>query len=467
MPELPEVETVKEVLKKLLIGSKFTKITVLYKRMILSSLDTFESSLIDKTITDVSRKGKFLIIHFEDKTVLISHLRMEGKFYECQSNEDVTPYARVIFSLSDGRRMCYDDSRKFGIMKVSTEDKYLIEEPISKLGPEPFEVNDPNYLFNKYSHIKKPIKEAILDQSILAGIGNIYADETLYRCHLHPLRPANTLDYNDCKNIIEQSCIVLKKAIELGGSTIRSYHAAKGIDGKFQNELLIYGKEGLPCQNNCLAHYKKIFVGGRGTTYCPICQRQTNRPFVIGVTGVIASGKSTIIKYLASKGIKCISSDQIVTDLYKTSEVQTRVCSLLGNNAYENGEVNKAYIKKMISLNAKLKNELQEIIHPLVKEELIKFINDNQNDNILVLEIPLLYESHMEDLVDATMAIDATIEDQKHNLIARGHDVDSYMLLNTSNQFKSYRSKLTFLLETNNKIEKLQSELDKIIKSLK
>lgn len=464
MPELPEVETVKEVLKRKLIGYKITRVMVFHEKTVLSPLNSFESSIINSNITDITRLGKFLIIHFENKNVLIVHLRMEGKFIECQQNEDISKYSTVVFYLNDGRKMCFDDTRKFGIMIVSKEETYLNEEPISKLGLEPFDIKDSSYLLYKYSHIKRPIKEVMLDQSIIAGIGNIYADETLFRCKLHPLTPANELTNDDCKNIIKHSIDVLNKAIELGGSTIKSYHAEKGIDGKFQNELLAYGKEGNNCFNKCGARYRKIFVNGRGTTYCPLCQRRKDKTFIIGVTGVIASGKSTIIKYFNNNNIKVISSDEIVKNLYNEKQVQKRVISLLGKEAYINENVNKEYIKKVISLNQKLKTSLEEILHPLVREKLKEFINNNYKEKIIVLEIPLLYESKMEDLVDATMAIDASLEDQKNNLLKRGSDINSSILLNSSNQFKKYRNKVTFLFETNNNIDTLYSKLDTIIK---
>ncbi|MGM9859109.1 MAG: DNA-formamidopyrimidine glycosylase [Bacilli bacterium] len=466
MPELPEVETVKEILKKILIGSKINKVMIFYERMILSPIKDFEKSLINKEIIDVSRKGKFLIIHFEDKTVLITHLRMEGKFIERKANEDVSSYARVVFYLNDGRKICFDDTRKFGIMKVSDEDHYLIEPPISNLGPEPFYIKDPYYLLEKYKRIKKPIKETLLDQSIIAGIGNIYADETLFRCSLHPLTAANELTLEDCRNVIENSINVLNKAITLGGSTIRSYHA-NGIDGKFQNELLAYGKEGQLCANNCSAHYKKIFVGGRGTTYCPLCQRKRNKTFTIGITGKIASGKSTIMKIFSKNNIKTLSADHIVADLYNTEEVKYRVCSLLGPDAYIEDKVNKEYIKKIISLNSKFKENLESILHPLVYEKIKEFINENTNEKIIAVEVPLLYETGMESLFDATLAIDASLSDQIANLQKRGSDIDSNLLLNKNNQFDKYKKKLTFLLHTNNDINEVEQQITTIINKIK
>ena len=463
MPELPEVETVKEILKTILIGSKITKVMVFYERMIKSPINTFESSLVMKKIVDVSRIGKFLIIHFEDGTVLISHLRMEGKFIECKENQNISPYARVVFYLEDGRKICFDDTRKFGIMKISTQESYLKEEPLIKVGPEPFFIKDANYLSKIYKNKKRPIKEVILDQSIIAGIGNIYADETLYRCKLHPLTPTNNLNFEDCQNIIKHSIDVLNKAISLGGSTIRSYHA-NGIDGKFQNELLVYGKEGQKCNNQeCLAHYKKIFVNGRGTTYCPTCQRHRNQTFKIGVTGKIASGKSTIMKIFKEHNIPTISSDEIVHQLYADENVKLRVISLLGPESYKENKFNREYVKKIISLNAKFKDSLESIIHPLVRETIEEFIVNNKDKDIIAIEVPLLFESNMEDLFDATMAINATLGDQIHNLQARGNDIDSSLKLNQNNAFEKYKKKLTYLLETNNNIDTLKEQVKNII----
>ncbi|MCF0116875.1 MAG: DNA-formamidopyrimidine glycosylase, partial [Bacilli bacterium] len=460
MPELPEVETVVELLKPIIVGSSISSCDIFNKKMILSDINNFERDIKNKIITNVSRKGKFIIWHFEDHTVLISHLRMEGKYIECGRADPISPYARIVFHLNDGRKICFDDTRQFGIMQVSDETRYLIEKPLCELGLEPFEVENGEYLFNIYKKIKRPIKEVILDQHILAGIGNIYADETLFRCKLHPLTPANQLTIEDCNNIIKHSVDVLNKAIELGGSTIRSYHAAKGIDGRFQNELLVYGQEGTLCRHKiCHARYKKIFVNGRGTTYCPVCQRKRNKPYIIGVTGVIGSGKSTACNIFAQNNIKVISADNIVKELYAQNDIKEQVIGLLGPESYNGDQLNKQFISLKINNNFNLKTALENIIHPHVRKKIIDFINDNANEKILVCEIPLLYESKMDDLMDATLAIEISYNDQVDNLRLRNSDVDQSLLLNKTNKFNKYKNKLTYLLKTENKKSVLEDAI--------
>jgi formamidopyrimidine-DNA glycosylase len=157
-------------------------------------------------------------------------------------------------------------------MKLLNKDSYMEDESLSKLGKEPFNMSG-NDLFVKINKSNKPIKELILDQTNIAGLGNIYADEVLFLSNINPLVKGKDLNVNKCKEIVENSVIVLNKAIEAGGSTIRSYHSGNNVDGKFQNELNVYGKKGEKCPK-CRSIIEKTVVGGRGTHYCPSCQKK-------------------------------------------------------------------------------------------------------------------------------------------------------------------------------------------------
>ena len=246
MPELPEVETVKNVLLPIVKGRKIIKIDVYRAKTIEGNVDEFVSLLTNQTFLDVSRVGKYLIFHLTNDLIIISHLRMEGKYYEFLESEDDSKYAKVIFHLDNNHKLCYDDSRAFGIMKLSKESEYKKEEMLAKLGPEPFYVDDVAPLLKKCRNSKKPIKTALLDQTLITGLGNIYVDETLYASKIHPLTPANKITRNEWEAIIKNSREILHMAIEMGGSTIKSYHPGKDIDGNFQTRIKIYGKEGYP-----------------------------------------------------------------------------------------------------------------------------------------------------------------------------------------------------------------------------
>ena len=270
MPELPEVETVKNTLKKLVLREKIKEVKVLYPSIIEGiSPDEFIKKICNQTINDIKRRGKWLLFEL-DNYYLISHLRMEGKYFIHEFGESISKHEHVIFTLSD-KELRYQDTRKFGKMYLIDKDKLEVSKPINELGLEPWDNNlTKEYLKEKYKKKNIPIKTTLLDQSIIVGIGNIYADEILYLCKLSPLTKTNELSDKNLEDIIRYTKEVLEHAIELGGTTIRSYESAKGVHGLFQNELLVHNQTVCP---NCKATISKIRVGGRGTYYCSNCQK--------------------------------------------------------------------------------------------------------------------------------------------------------------------------------------------------
>ena len=234
MPELPEVETVKRVLLPIVKERTITKIDVLRKSVVNNKEDDFISYCTNEKFLDITRIGKFLIFHLTNNKVLISHLRMEGKYIELSETEKNTKYARVVFHLDNNHKLCYDDSRSFGRMIINDEANYLKEKEIAKLGPEPFDVSDVTFLINKTKKISLPIKTALLTQTLITGLGNIYVDEVLFASKIHPLTPAKFITKNEWETIIKESKRILTEAIKAGGSTIKSYHPDKDISGEFQ-----------------------------------------------------------------------------------------------------------------------------------------------------------------------------------------------------------------------------------------
>ena len=274
MPELPEVETIRKTLKKLVVNKTIKDITVYWPKIIKSPLEVeqFVDALIGETIIDVGRRGKFILI-YTGNFALVSHLRMEGKYGLYPKDEPFDKHTHVLFHFTDGTELRYRDVRKFGTMHLYKKGAEFLTEPLIGLGPEPFseEFTVP-YLANKLEKTNRKIKTALLDQKVFVGLGNIYVDEALFRAGIHPERLANTLDINEITLLHREIGATLSEAVKKGGSTIRSYVNSQGEIGMFQLELYAYGRKGEECKR-CGTPLEKITVGGRGTHFCPNCQK--------------------------------------------------------------------------------------------------------------------------------------------------------------------------------------------------
>lgn len=270
MPELPEVETVRRVLKENLIEKSIIDIKSNYPKMVEDDFSYFKSSLLNKTFKDIKRKGKYLIFYLED-IFLISHLRMEGKFFYVKTNTLFNEHIHMEFILSNGYSLLYQDVRKFGRMVLKKEDDLYTTPPLSKLAKD---ANDPSFLYtdlyNLLHNKKKTIKESLLDQSVIAGLGNIYVDEVLFLSKINPQIKSQNITIEDCMNILFNSQKVLNQAIKEKGTTIRSYTSSLNVYGNYQNFLNVHTK--LNCKE-CNSKIVKIKIGGRGTYYCPLCQK--------------------------------------------------------------------------------------------------------------------------------------------------------------------------------------------------
>jgi len=461
MPELPEVETIKNVLKPIVTGHKITKIDVLRHQTILGDANVFISSLENQTFLDITRIGKFLVFHLSNDKVFISHLRMEGKYYEVNENEDNTHYSRVVFHLDNKKKLCYDDSRCFGIMKLTSESNYLKEEEISKLGPEPFNINDVSFLMKKCKNKRLPIKTTLLDQTLMTGLGNIYVDETLYASNIHPLTPANLITKQEWETIIDNAKKILTIAIEMGGSTIKSYHPGKGIDGNFQTRIKIYGRKDEICPI-CGSKFRFTKVNGRGTTFCPHCQTKKGQPLLVGLTGKIASGKSLCLEAFTNKGYDTISSDAIVMDLYQNEEVTKKIEKLL-KISFSDTKVNKDELRNFLLIHPESKKKLERFVHPLVKKEIKRFFKESKSP-IKVAEVPLLFESKMESEFDAIIAIDTDESNQLSRLIKRnGTNGEFLKEINKTNKFEEYKNKVEFLINNSASKDHFIKEINKVI----
>lgn len=276
MPELPEVETVKRSLALRLVGKVIRDVRVYHDNIIaFPSVTDFSKEIVNQKINSMDRYGKWLIFVLDDY-YLLSHLRMEGKYFFKGKDDEKNKHEHVIFELDDNIELRYMDVRKFGKMHLIKKDKIKVSGPLVDMGLEPWDERlDILYLKGKFKSKKLPIKTVLLDQSIIVGIGNIYANEILYLCGINPLKKSYLLCDEELANIIKYTKEVLEKAIEQGGTTIRSYSSVDGVHGLFQNELYVHSKDGEKC-NKCSGYIEKIKVGGRGTYYCPNCQKLTN-----------------------------------------------------------------------------------------------------------------------------------------------------------------------------------------------
>ena len=273
MPEKPEVITVARKLEKRLINKTIIDVEVYHKNMIeYPDLDTFTKNIKNQTIKEITTRGKWIVMTLNDYYLLF-HLRMEGKFFFRTKEDERSKHEHVIFNLDDNEQLRFADVRKFGRVMLIEKDKINTMKPYTELGLEPWDKNlTSDYLKEKYMKKTLPIKTVLLDQSIITGIGNIYADEILFLSRINPLTKAKDLTDKNRKDIIKYTIEVLDKAIEEGGTTIRSYTSEEGVTGLFQNNLNVHQRAKEPCRI-CKTEIIKIKVGGRGTYYCPKCQK--------------------------------------------------------------------------------------------------------------------------------------------------------------------------------------------------
>ena len=460
MPELPEVETVKRVLLPIVKGRTITKIDINRKTIVNNLSEEFVSYYTNERFLDITRIGKFLIFHLSNDKVLISHLRMEGKYIELLENEADTKYARVVFHLDNNHKLCYDDSRSFGRMIINDEKHYKEEKELAKLGPEPFDVNDVSYLLEKTKRMSLPIKTALLSQELVTGLGNIYVDEVLFASKVHPLTPAKLIKKDEWEKIIQESKRILNAAIVAGGSTIKSYHPGKDIDGNFQTSLQAYGRNGQKCVV-CHTNMRFIKVNGRGTTFCPHCQIKRGAPLRIAIVGKIASGKSAVLDVFKKQEYLGLSSDEIVHKLYEDQNVQALISKRL--KLKEQGDFITA-LSEHLKVNFKDLERLEKVVHPLVRKEIEKEFKLSKS-KLLVAEVPLLFKAKMENMFDVIIGVDINEDIQLERLQIRDQEKSAFLkrINDVNNLFDEHRQDLDFVILNNNDVKSLEKETIKVI----
>lgn len=462
MPELPEVETVINTIRPHIVNKEIEKIEVYYDRLIQSNLDEFKTKLINQKFINVTRYGKFIFLHLTNDFVIITHLRMEGKFRFENSHNLRKKHTSAGFFFKDGTSLAFDDTRKFGLMYLSDEANFKETKMIKKLGIEANKIseNDYEFLIKKFKK-NKCIKELLLDQSILAGIGNIYADEILFSTKINPFRKGNDISDEKYHEIFQASNQILNKAITLGGSTIHSFHPSEGVDGKFQETLLCYGKSGTPCPN-CNTTLHKDFIGGRGTTFCPNCQIDKSLEKGIAITGPIGSGKSTVLNYFKEKGFITYSCDEMVHKLYEKPEISRKISQILNAPFDINNKKTTRLARKIMIDNPEIKKKIESYIYPILEKEMVLIIKNNEKP---VFEVPTLFKAHLEYLFKTIIVIEISKEQQIKNLENRNDDINSSINLNKDYEIKKYQDKIK-IVKADGNFNNLYAQIDEIIKSI-
>jgi len=281
MPELPEVETVKRGLKGFILGAKLTRVEVLCEKLFMGDYGL----VVGAKVQDIRRFGKALVVDLSNGYSLMIHLRMTGQLiYDGAERyaaghpsenfvaELPNKQTRVVLELNNGT-LYFNDQRKFGFIKVLKTNEVGEDTFIRKLGKEPWKMTDKE-LYEKLQRRKgSAVKAVILDQTVISGLGNIYADEALFRAGVHPARKAGSLSLQETSWLLAAAREVMEKSIESGGSTMRNYVKADGSRGNYLDLFaLVYHRDGEPC-TKCGAEILKIKVSGRGTHFCPRCQR--------------------------------------------------------------------------------------------------------------------------------------------------------------------------------------------------
>ncbi len=273
MPELPEVETVRITLKKEILNEKILSIQILNKNLRYPIECNFSNKVVNQSIKKISRRGKYLILYLTKNIVILLHLGMTGYFRFC-NDENFIKHDHIIFDFKE-KKMIYNDVRKFGFIKVYKSENVNHSKHLVNLGLEPLDGKlNKNYLRKSINNSKQSIKAYLMNFKNIVGIGNIYSSEILFDSAIHPCKLSSAISNEEINRLIISIKKILRKAIKLGGTSIKDYKDPMGKIGYFKNQLKVYGRDNKPCVN-CKKNViiKKIIIQGRSTFFCEICQK--------------------------------------------------------------------------------------------------------------------------------------------------------------------------------------------------
>lgn len=274
MPELPEVETIRLGLMERLIGRQFTAVRV-RQPLLREPVDEviLQARVVGRTIGRIDRRAKYLLLRLRPAGVLVFHLGMTGRLWVGKPQAHDAPHDHLIFRLGDDLELRFHDTRRFGMCFYTTARELPRHPWLRHLGPEPLSpAFSAAYLERRARGLRKPVKNFLMDATVVVGVGNIYASESLFLARVHPMRAAGELQRRHWERLCAAVKEVLQAAIEAHGTSFSDYVDSEGRRGAFQNQLLVYGREGEPCvRDGC--PIRRIVQAGRSTFYCPRCQR--------------------------------------------------------------------------------------------------------------------------------------------------------------------------------------------------
>ncbi len=275
MPELPEVETIRRQLEKEIVGARVKSVEIFFGKRLHPSAAEFRRLTEGARFVSAGRRAKMLLLGLDNGRTIVAHLKMTGRFLLMPPGAAATKHTHVVFGLADGRRLFFEDFRKFGYLKVVPDAEVAaVVVGQSGLGPEPLERSfTPAGLEScLLAHPGRRIKPLLMDQSCVAGVGNIYADESLWRARLRPDRKVKSLKAGDFRRLYQGIVASLRASLKLGGTSADDYLDLYGRQGRNQLQLKAYGRGGERC-GRCGGPIRKIRFGGRGTHFCPKCQK--------------------------------------------------------------------------------------------------------------------------------------------------------------------------------------------------
>ncbi len=271
MPELPEVETVVRDLRALLPGSVIAAVWTSSRPLRVAWQAEWTQHLVGRRIGHLERRGKWIIVKLDDNASVVVHLGMTGQLRVCDSDEPGDEHVHFRLRLNTGRELRFRDIRRFGSLRWMPPGVPIDSVPRGRLGPEPWDT-DPEELGRRIRRSRRAVKAILLDQQVMAGVGNIYADEALFAAKISPLARGVDLTKRQVRQLHRALNRVLQRAIQARGTTIRNYVGGSGLGGGFQDHLQVYGRGGQPCRR-CRRPLTRLRVAGRSTHFCPQCQR--------------------------------------------------------------------------------------------------------------------------------------------------------------------------------------------------
>lgn len=273
MPELPEVETIRRTLAEHVVNLEIKEVKLIWSNAVCGWEDQpFEALVTGRRIQAIDRRGKYLLIRLDEDFTLIAHMRMTGRLNYFAEKQEPEKHTHVVFRLDHGE-VHFSDVRKFGRIQAIPTPLCFSGSSLSKLGPEPLEADfTPEVLKERFGKKKHSVKAALLDQHVLAGLGNIYVDESLFRAGISPQRGVDTISEDEVSKLHQAIRNVLQAGIDAQGTSFRDYRDANGEKGSFEQALEVYGRSGKPCKV-CGQTLERVRLAGRTTVYCSSCQK--------------------------------------------------------------------------------------------------------------------------------------------------------------------------------------------------